>query len=555
MKRNIKKIIAIALACVVVIGGIGGGLIWYFQSQRNARPVEVEAVSNYTTMDWGSENYSYGMATSDYVQELYAETGKIIQEICVEEGQEVHAGDVLLRYDSTRMALDVEKANNDMQQLQHQLDVANQELARLRTLTPYVPAPEPEPEPEPELPERRAVLCESVDQVSQSFAGDGSPESPYRFLCTTYCQIDPGFLEELMGLDRREASGGQTEAGTEAGGTEESGTAQDHFTAVAPKYARFEVHQEDNENGPLLYGWAVNGADGFAFLEEEFPEITEPEEPAPVTDVPQEQYTKEELAQMITSKQEEITGLEYSQKQAQLSLEQAEKELENATVVSKIDGVVKTLVDTDSVIGTDKPFLVVSGENGFYIEGTLSEALISQISVGDYVEANNWESGMIYEAQIIEISQYPEESDNYYGGSGNPNSSNYRFTAVITETEGLSNGTYLDITIRVPGSEDDSFFLWKAYIRSQDGEKYVYKVGEDGRLQKQVVSTGRTLYGDYIEIKSGLTQEDLIAFPYGKNVKTGAPVKMPEGYEDPDNNVDDMTFEEMLPEGQPDEKE
>lgn len=36
--------------------------------------------------------------------------------------------------------------------------------------------------------------------------------------------------------------------------------------------------------------------------------------------------------------------------------------------------------------------------------------------------------------------------------------------------------------------------------------------------------TGRTVYGSAVEIKSGLTEDDRIAFPYGKNAVEGAAV-------------------------------
>ena len=45
----------------------------------------------------------------------------------------------------------------------------------------------------------------------------------------------------------------------------------------------------------------------------------------------------------------------------------------------------------------------------------------------------------------------------------------------------------------------------------------------DGLLEKRYVVTGKSLWGSYTEILSGLTPEDLIAFPYGKHVKVGAP--------------------------------
>ena len=38
---------------------------------------------------------------------------------------------------------------------------------------------------------------------------------------------------------------------------------------------------------------------------------------------------------------------------------------------------------------------------------------------------------------------------------------------------------------------------------------------------KQYVKTGRIIYGDTIEIKAGLSEDDRIAFPYGKTAKEG----------------------------------
>ena len=39
------------------------------------------------------------------------------------------------------------------------------------------------------------------------------------------------------------------------------------------------------------------------------------------------------------------------------------------------------------------------------------------------------------------------------------------------------------------------------------------------------MTTGKSLWGSYTEILSGLTPEDFIAFPYGKNLKEGAPTR------------------------------
>ena len=71
----------------------------------------------------------------------------------------------------------------------------------------------------------------------------------------------------------------------------------------------------------------------------------------------------------------------------------------------------------------------------------------------------------------------------------------------------------------------NTIYLYKAYVRTENGQSYVYKVDENNRLKQQFVKTGKTLFSQYIEIKEGLTNEDKISFPYGKNVKNGAKVK------------------------------
>ena len=75
-----------------------------------------------------------------------------------------------------------------------------------------------------------------------------------------------------------------------------------------------------------------------------------------------------------------------------------------------------------------------------------------------------------------------------------------------------------------------SIYLEKAYIRSENGQSYVYAVDENDKLKKQYIRTGATVWG-YVEVKQGLSTDDQIAFPYGKSVKEGAAVKLASEYE------------------------
>ena len=159
---------------------------------------------------------------------------------------------------------------------------------------------------------------------------------------------------------------------------------------------------------------------------------------------------------------------------------------------------------------------------GMYIKGEISELMLDQFEIGQQISANSWSNGMTYSASITEISEYPVTERMGYS-EGNPNVSYYSFLAYIEDPEGLTNGDSLELTMTPVNTEEDlnAIYLEKAYVRQENGQSYVLKVGKDNRLVKQYVLTGKTVYGSSIEIKAGLSESDRIAFPYGKTAKEG----------------------------------
>lgn len=333
-------------------------------------------------------------------------------------------------------------------------------------------------------------------------------------------------------------------------GDESVPTPEPDFTLPdGPFVARFEVHEQDNENLPLVKGWQMDGDKISAGFFNEV--ISEPDDiqipdlsytdPGISYDTGGSMYTAEELQQMIADKKQEIQDLKLDVKQAAHDLEKAKLDLDNATVKSTVDGVVKSLTDLDTAMATSSPFLVVSGGDGFYVTASLNESLLGMVHVGDTVMASSWENGQMYTAEIVQISDFPDDnSDYYYDGSSNPNSSTYQFTARIADADGLKNGMGLDITLQAASDNaDNAFYLFKAYIRSDDGGKYVLKVGEDNRVHKTYITTGKTIYNEYLEIKSdNLTEDDYVAFPYGTSAIDGAKANGMEENTDENDGID-----------------
>ena len=82
----------------------------------------------------------------------------------------------------------------------------------------------------------------------------------------------------------------------------------------------------------------------------------------------------------------------------------------------------------------------------------------------------------------------------------------------------------MTMTAAMGENRQDKIYIERAYIREEDGKKYQLKADEKNRLVKQYVKTGKTLWQS-VEIQTGLTMEDRIAFPYGKAAKEGVKVK------------------------------
>lgn len=234
-------------------------------------------------------------------------------------------------------------------------------------------------------------------------------------------------------------------------------------------------------------------------------------------------YTEEELAKELMETENQLKTLDIQRRQQLLQLESMQKTAEDGMVYAEVSGEVKSVGDPDEFQEPGTAFLVVTGDEGLYVSGTISELLLDDVEVGTVVTANSWESGMTFDATITEISDYPSSGGNSWG-DGNPNVSYYNYTAYIEDSSALRNGEYVDLSIATNQSETGGLYIDKAYVRQEDGKSYCMIADENDQLKKQYVVTGKTIYGSAVEIKSGLTEEDRIAFPYGKNAVEGATV-------------------------------
>ena len=203
--------------------------------------------------------------------------------------------------------------------------------------------------------------------------------------------------------------------------------------------------------------------------------------------------------------------------------------MNNGVVKSTVEGTVKSVLDEEEAKLENKPVISVSGKEGYYVTGGVAESSYEKIEEGMTAMVTSWNTGNVYEATITGVGNSPVEG---MQSSENANLSYYPFTAVIEGDAELSPGEGVSISIDgLSGDGEDAIYLEQMFIREDGNRSYVYKKGDNGKLQKQYVELGKNMYGS-IEIVSGLTMEDEIAFPYGRNVKEGAKTKTVESLYD-----------------------
>ena len=375
-----------------------------------------------------------------------------------------------------------------------------------------------------EVEQRDGDAYNYIDKNAEPYEGKGTPEKPYRFLCTQECYVLGSYLNQLVKNEQVAAfeiwSGNSVDEGTllscwTVNGTERSTVAEDSKWKVATQQqittevaAEDEDDDSDTDDDDDSDNSGSSGSSGAGSSQD---------------DNDDDGKTVDELKKDLAEKESDLKELQIDKKSAELELEKLQKAKDQATILATINGVVTTIGDLENPPTDGSAFMEISGAEGLYIKGAVSELLLDQIEVGQEISANSWSDGQTYPAKITEISEYPSDNSGGYYGEGNPNVSYYSFTAYMEESTGLSNGDYVDLSIMPVDSEEsaNSLYIEKAYVRTENGKSYVLKAGEDDRLVKQYVQTGKTIYGSAVEIKAGLKDDDRIAFPYGKTAKEG----------------------------------
>ena len=568
--KKTAKIAAVSTAGVLLLGGG----IWFAAGKLKKPEIKVYSMEELSQQMWGETNSLEGAVSSNVSQEVRLMEKQLVSQVHVQEGQEVKAGDPLLTYDMTLVNIDLEMENLNKEQLKVMKKGLENELKNLKDekknvaagnksykieflsnaeeIKPEEEKPEQQPEekpeePKPEQPETpqeqarpsgvykrlyRDITIDNTefpndDAIIENaipYSGKGTKEEPYVYVCQKGVLIQGEFLNQLAGFD---VSGNRVRE---------------------PYYCKLEVRSDNSFDGTLQAAMILDGSAIESAVEpsawfrtrlgkNEWEEML-PEEDVPQgevlpelpdgtgNEIPEEEivggYSKEELEKAIKEKEKEIKTTELDIKEADLKIKKVEQELQSETVTSTVNGTVKKVGDPAKGEIDGDPFIIVESSGGVYIKGVVSEALLEKVQPGQLVTGMAYESGTFFEAEVKEVSPYPASSYQSYDGR---ELTYYPFTAYIADSTGLKDNEMVSMDLPADEGGMSGMFIGKEYIRSKNGEDFVYKEGKNGKLEKQPIRTGQTFYGSIIEVKDGLTMEDHIAFPYGKKVKEGAKIK------------------------------
>ena len=539
--KRTKKALALVMVFVLAAAGLGA---WFLRSRGSGDPVNVYPFYYIgMTEYWGDSQESYGPVTSDSVQTVYLSDTQTVTAIKVNEGDTVKKGDLLMTYDTTLSDIAVERKRLLVERLKLQQQNAK---TRLNEINAMVPMATPAPTAPPAEPDYGEALTEPY-AVSMDTSYDGSsPETALICHLADTTDIDDSLLAALhaAALLYQEENRKELPEDTEAPeNTEASEPAVSPAPTEAPEdteetpepeepesfYAVFKVTEVNAPLAPVTLWQGVHvslteaGTYVFKFYDASaLPDHTlpAPEEEEPDTQPDNSGFTASEIAQMRAEQIRTINELDLEIKMADAEYKLTKLEADNGSIYAEFDGQVVSLLTEEQARMEGQPLIKVSGGGGFYVEGSISELELESMQIGQEVTINDWNTGMTYTGTIDSIGNFPSTSDSW-SGMGNPNASFFPFRVYIDGSADLQPGRYVSVMYSASAAQN-GIYLENPFLRTEQGSSYVYVMGSDGRLEKRTVTTGKNLWGSYTEIRSGLTPEDLVAFPYGKNVREGA---------------------------------
>lgn len=215
-------------------------------------------------------------------------------------------------------------------------------------------------------------------------------------------------------------------------------------------------------------------------------------------------------------------------KATQTEIDQLNKQIENSTVLSTIDGIIKEVNregGTDES-GNKKPLVSITQTSDFRVKGSISE--MGSISEGtNVIVRSRINEDQIYKGTVTKVETDPQSNsnNNFSRADSGESASKYPFYVSLDNNKGLKLGQHVYIEVdNGQSTKKKGIWLDASFIVSDDnGNSYVW-VSERGKLKKRKVELGKSDEETHTtKIKSGLSEDDYIAWAddsYSEGMKT-----------------------------------
>lgn len=231
-------------------------------------------------------------------------------------------------------------------------------------------------------------------------------------------------------------------------------------------------------------------------------------------------YTATELAKEIRDKEASINGIDLQIDNQDLAIRKKKKAIGDSSVKATLNGIVTSIDTSEENIAAGKPIMVISTDGSYSCQIQVDEYQLETMTVGDAMSVTSYDNGMTYDARVAEISLTPStDNTNYAEGT----SSYYPVTLAIDDSEGLEEGSYVDVQMNSANAGNPDEIVLPIYLTKKENGNYYVLKNKNGKLVKTQIKTGKIYWGSEIVVKDGLEASDAVAFPYSKDAKPGSP--------------------------------
>ncbi|HMA64125.1 MAG: efflux RND transporter periplasmic adaptor subunit [Fibrobacterota bacterium] len=216
-----------------------------------------------------------------------------------------------------------------------------------------------------------------------------------------------------------------------------------------------------------------------------------------------------------TASQQQLDDAKYSYENATIQLEQAQKQLSDASVVSPVSGIIaEKNIEAGAYVNTGNQIVKIIDISRFRVALNVSETNVYRLKIGDKATiTTDVYPGITFDGCISFIGPQADATHNYPVEITINNSKEYPMKA----------GTLVASHITIPDTKT-RLFIPRQSLQGSTKDARVFVIQNGKALLREIVVG--TENGDYLEVLSGLTEKELVVTSGQINLSDGKVVSI-----------------------------